>query len=58
MYKTLIQLALILMLILIIFFISKKYFYIEENIKEVNNFNSLDIKKNNLLNKDKIKKKI
>jgi len=58
MYKTLIQLSLLLILILIIFFISKKYFYIEENIKEVNNFNSLDIKKNNLLNKDKIKKNI
>ena len=58
MYKTLIQLSLLLVLILIIFFISKKYYYIEENIKEVNNFNSLDIKKNNLLNKDKIKKNI
>tara|TARA_B100001564_G_scaffold358496_1_gene377315 strand:+ start:444 stop:1046 length:603 start_codon:yes stop_codon:yes gene_type:complete len=58
MYKTLIQLFLVLVLISIIFFISKKYFYIEENIKEVNNFNSLDIKKNNLLNKDKIKKNI
>ena len=58
MYKTLIQLFLLLILILIIFFISKKYFYIEENIKEGNNYNSLDIKKNNLLNKDKIKKSI
>ena len=58
MYKTLIQLALLLMLILIIFFISKKYFYIEENIKEVKSLNSLDIKKNNLLNKNKIKKNI
>ena len=58
MYKTLIQLSLLLILILIIFFISKKYFYIEENIKEVDNYNSLDIKKNNLLNKDKINKTI
>ena len=58
MYKTLIQLFLVLVLISIIFFISKKYFYIEENIKEVKNFNSLDIKKNNLLNKNKIKKNI
>jgi len=56
MYKTLTQLFLVLVLISIIFFISKKYFYIEENIKEVKNFNSLDIKKNNLLNKNKIKK--
>ena len=58
MYKTLIQLFLVLVLISIIFFISKKYFYIEENIKEVNNFNSLDIKKNNLLKKIKIKENI
>jgi len=58
MYKTLTQLFLVLVLISIIFFISKKYFYIEENIKEVKNFNSLDIKKNNLLNKNKIKKNI
>jgi hypothetical protein len=58
MYKTLIQLFLVLVLISIIFFISKKYFYIEENIKEVKNLNSLDIKKNNLLNKNKIKKNI
>jgi hypothetical protein len=58
MYKTLIQLSLLLVLILIIFFITKKYFYIEENIEKVNNFNSLDIKKNNLSNNDTIKKNI
>ena len=52
MYKTLIQLALILMLILIIFFIFNKYFYNEDKINEVSNTTSLSEKKNDLLNKD------
>ena len=52
MYKTLIQLALILMLILIIFFIFNKYFYNEDKINEVSNTTSLSKKKNDLLNKD------
>ena len=52
MYKTLIQLALILMLILIIFFIFNKYFYNEDKIKEVSNTTSLSKKKKDLLNKD------
>ena len=52
MYKTLIQLALILMLILIIFFIFNKYFYTEDKINEVSNTTSLSEKKNDLLNKD------
>ena len=52
MHKTLIQLALILMLILIIFFISKKYFYTEYKIDEVVNTKSLSTEKNDLSNKD------
>jgi hypothetical protein len=52
MYKTLIQLALILMLILIIFFIFNKYFYTEDKINEVSNTTSLSEKKNDLLNRD------
>ena len=51
MYKTLIQLALILMLILIILFISRKYFYTEYKIDEVGNTKSLSTEKNDLLNK-------
>jgi hypothetical protein len=59
MYKTLIQLVLLLILILIIFFISNKYFYTEDKINEVKNTNnSLNIEKNNLLNKDLDKKNI
>ena len=52
MYKTLIQLILVLMLILIIFFISNTYFYTEDKINKINNNTSLNIEKNNLLNKD------
>jgi len=52
MYKTLIQLALILMLFLIIFFIFNKYFYTEDKINEVKNTTSLSTEKNDLSNKD------
>ena len=58
MYKTLIQLFLLLVLILIIFFISKKYFYTKENIKEESNITSLNIEKNDSLNNDIVKKSI
>ena len=58
MYKTLIQFVLILILIFIFFFISNKYFYTEEKIKEVNNTQSLNIEKNNLSNKSPEKKNI
>ena len=58
MYKTLIQFVLILILIFIFFFISNKYFYTEEKIKEVNNTQSLNIEKNNLSNKNPEKKNI
>jgi hypothetical protein len=58
MYKTLIQLFLLLILILIIFFISNKYFYTEDKINEVNNDTSLNTEKNNLLNNDLVKKSI
>ena len=50
MHKTLIQLILFLILILIIFFISNKYFYIEDSIKEAKNNSNLKIEKNNSLN--------
>ena len=52
MYKTLIQLVLLLILILIIFFISKKYFYNEDKIDTINNTKSLNIERNNSLNKE------
>ena len=55
MYKTLIQLVLLLMLILIIFFIYNKYFYTENKIDEVKNTNSLSkesVEKKNLLKKN------
>ena len=58
MYKTLIQLFLLLILILIIFFISNKYFYTEDKINEVNNDTSLNTEKNNLLNNDLVKPSI
>jgi hypothetical protein len=58
MYKSLIQLALILMLILIIFFISNTYFYTEYKIDEVDNTKSLSTEKNNFLNKDLKKENI
>ena len=58
MYKSLIQLALILMLILIIFFISNTYFNTEDKVNEINNTTSLNIKKNNLLSKDLNKESI
>ena len=57
MYKTLIQLVLLLMLILIIFFISDKYFYTEDKIDKEKSTSTLKIQKNNLLNKDLKKKK-
>ena len=58
MYKTLIQLFLLLILILIIFFISNKYFYTEDKIEVINNALSLNTEKNNLLDKDLVKKNI
>ena len=58
MYKTFIQLVLFLILLLIIFFISSKYFYTEDNIKKSDNSTSVNIKKNDLLNKDLNKKNI
>ena len=58
MYKTLIQLFLLLVLILIIFFISNKYFYTEDKIEVINNALSLNTEKNNLLDKDLVKKNI
>jgi len=58
MYKTLIQLILVLMLILIIFFISNTYFNTEDKVNEINNTTSLNIKKNNLLSKDLNKESI
>ena len=58
MYKTLIQLVLLLTLILIIFFISKKYFYTEDTINEVKNTNNLKIENDNSLNYESNKKKI
>ena len=58
MYKTLIQLVLLLMLILIIFFISDKYFYTEDKIDKEKSTSTLKIQKNNLLNKDLKKKNI
>ena len=58
MYKTLIQLVLLSILILIIFFISNKYFYNKDNIDEVNSATSLNAQKNNLLDKNPNKKNI
>jgi len=58
MYKTLIQLVLLLTLILIIFFISKKYFFTEDTINEVKNNSNLKIEKNDFLNNEFDKKKI
>ena len=58
MYKTLIQLFLLLILILIIFFISNKYFYTVDKIEEVNDNISLDVEKNNLPNEDLVKKSL
>jgi hypothetical protein len=56
MYKTLVQLFLLLVLILIIFFIFNKYFYTEDKIDKVNNTKSLNTEKNNLSNNDPEKK--
>ena len=56
MYKTLIQLVLLLILISIIFFVSNKYFYTEDKIDKVNNTKSLNTEKNNLSNNDPEKK--
>ena len=61
MYKTLIQLVLLLVLILIIFFNYNKYFYTENKIDEVKNTNSLSkesVEKNNLLKKNLVKENI
>ena len=58
MYKTLIQLFLLLILILIIFFVSNKYFYTVDKIEEVNNDISLDVEKNILPKKDLEKKSL
>jgi lipopolysaccharide export system protein LptC len=49
---------LLLTLILIIFFISKKYFYTEDTINEVKNNSNLKIEKNDFLNNEFDKKKI
>ncbi len=48
MYKTLTQLVLLLMLILIIYFIFNKYFYTKDKIDEVSSSTSLNIETNNL----------
>ena len=59
MYKTLIQLVLLFVLILIIFFIYNKYFYEEDKIDEIKNTNSSIIEseeKNDLLKKNLVKK--
>ena len=56
MYKTLIQLVLLLTLILIIFFITNKYFYTKDKIDLVDNTTSLKTEKNNLPNKNVDKK--
>ena len=58
MYKTLIQLILVLMLILIIFFISNTYFSTEDKVNEIDNNTSLNIKKDNFFDKDVEKKNI
>jgi len=58
MYKTLIQLVLILILMLIIFFISNKYFYTDDKIDEVKNTSNLKIEKDKFLNNKLDKKKI
>ena len=52
MYKTLIQLVLLFILVLIIFFISKKYFNTENKIDIRNSEPSLSMEKNNLLKKN------
>ena len=58
MYKTLIQLVLLSILIFIIFFISKKYFYTEDKISVSDNSTTLEIENNNLLDEDSEKKNI
>ena len=52
MYKTLIQLVLLLILIFIIFFISNKYFYTKDKIDISKNNTLLNAEKKDLLNKD------
>ena len=52
MFKTSIQLVLLLTLILIIFFISQKYFYTEDSINESNNTITLNKSGNNFSNKN------
>jgi len=58
MYKTLIQLVLLLTLILIIFFISSKYFYSDDKINEIKNTNTIKIEKESFLNNELDKKNI
>jgi len=58
MYKTLTQLFLLLVLVIIIFSISKKYFYNEDQINEENNATSLNIKESNTSNKNLEKKSV
>ena len=53
MFKTLIQLVLLLILFLIIFFISNKFFNNEDKIEIENNATSLNTEKKILLNEDK-----
>jgi len=52
MYKTLIQLVLLLMLFLIIFFIFNKYFHTEDTINEVKNNSTLSVEKNDFSNNE------
>tara|TARA_Y100000591_G_scaffold205660_1_gene178089 strand:- start:2827 stop:3432 length:606 start_codon:yes stop_codon:yes gene_type:complete len=58
MYKTLIQLVLLLILIFIIFFISNRYFYNEDKIDTINNTKTLNIEKNNSLNEELYNKNV
>ena len=58
MFKTFIQLVLLSILVLIIFFISKKYFYTDDKINKAKNVTSLNLEKNNLPNKNEDKKNI
>ena len=58
MYKTFIQLVLLLILVLIIFFISNKYFFTEDKINNENKISSLDIKEKEIKDKNVVIKNI
>ena len=58
MYKTFIQLVLLLILVLIIFFISNTYFSTEDKINDENKILSLDIKEKELKDKNVVIKNI